>query len=63
MFESYNISLPVITDEDANFLRDQGYEVDYLLGNLGSTLVFIIMLPIVYLITGLFNFLGTYFSL
>jgi hypothetical protein len=28
-----------------NYFKDQGYEVDYLLGNLGSSLVFIVLLP------------------
>ena len=42
-------------DKPYNYLKDQGYEVDYLLGNMGSTLVFITFLPLLYLILGIIN--------
>ena len=45
-------------DEQYNYFKDNGYEVDYLLGNLGSTLVFIILLPAAYLILGIMRLLG-----
>ena len=44
-----------------NYFKDQGYEVDYLLGNLGSTLVFLTVLPLVYLILGGINLLAKCF--
>jgi len=46
------------TDEQYNYFKDNGYEVDYLLGNLGSTLVFLIVLPVVYLILGTMKIVG-----
>lgn len=41
-----------------NYFKDNGYQVDYLLGNLGSTLVFIVLFPVFYLLLGLINLLG-----
>ena len=50
-----------VDDKPYNYFKDQGYEVYYLLGNLGSTLVFITILPLVYLILGVINWLGKCF--
>ncbi len=44
-----------------NYFYDQGYKVDYVLGNLGSTLVYLFIFFWVYLLTGLFYFLGKKF--
>ncbi len=41
-----------------NYFKDNGYQVDYLLGNLGSTLVFLALFPVLYLLLGLINLLG-----
>ena len=50
-----------LDDKPYNYLKDQGYEVDYLLGNMGSTLVFITFLPLLYLILGIINWLAKSF--
>lgn len=34
-----------LDDKPYNYLKDQGYEVEYLLGNLGSSLVFLTLIP------------------
>jgi hypothetical protein len=45
-------------DGDYNYFQDNGYQVDYFLGNLGSTLVFVVLLPLGYLFLGLIHLLG-----
>ena len=45
-----------------NYFQDSGYEVDYLLGNLGSTFVYLILLPSFYLLLGVSYLFGLKFK-
>ena len=37
------------------FLKTLGYEYVYLLGNLGSSIVYLIILPLIYIMVGFIN--------
>ena len=49
LLEKIGIEIPLQIkkkeDLTLNFLYDSGYEVDYLLGNLGSSLVYLLIFP------------------
>lgn len=67
LLENLGMSIPVKPKnneegtEQFNYLYDSGYEVDYLLGNLGSSLVYLFLFPFIYLTLGIINLLGKKF--
>lgn len=41
-----------------NYLKSLGFDYDFLLGNLGSSLVYLIILPFIYITVGFINLAG-----
>ena len=66
LLENLGLTIPLKSqnkeETTLNFLYDSGYEVDYLLGNLGSSFVYLLLFPSIYLILGIINLLGKKFS-
>lgn len=48
------------TNDDVDYLKENGFDVKYLLGNLGSSLVFIVFYIFSYFILLLLKFIGKY---
>lgn len=48
------------TSDDVDYLKENGFDVKYLLGNLGSTFVFIALYIFAYFFLLIFKFVGKY---
>jgi hypothetical protein len=45
-----------------NYLKNLGFEYEYLLASLGSSLIYLIMLPLIYIMVGFINLAGGFFQ-
>ncbi len=71
VLDSIGLKEPIKQEEDEslveakpyNYFYDQGYKVNYFLGNLGSSLVFLIATPLIYFFIGVIHLLGKCFLL